>query len=108
MRGLTLRYARNDQNVVRMTVVAGLKVSKRATKRNRVKRLIREAFRREYLRRIRVPADIVVSAKTELVGKSYSEVAAELGVALRKAGLITADYPVASFRRTASPDGRGA
>lgn len=84
----TLRYAKNDLDHIRMTAVAGLKVHKRSVRRNRVKRLIREAFRREFLDRVTPGYDIVIYAKKDLVGKTYADVATELGVALRKAGLL--------------------
>ncbi|MDO8425042.1 MAG: ribonuclease P protein component [bacterium] len=87
-RTLTVRHVANNLPVVRATAVAGLKVSKRATQRNRVKRLIRESLRREFLTRIPPGHDIVVYAKKELIGKTYQEVVDELGYALRKAGLL--------------------
>jgi len=88
VRTLTVRYAPNGLAVTRATVVAGLKVHKRSTRRNRVKRLIREALRREYLAHIRGGYDIVIYAKKDLVGMEYDAVSADLGSALRRARLI--------------------
>lgn len=89
VRLLTVRALPNRLPVTRATVVAGLKVSKRSVLRNRAKRLIREAFRREMLPRVRPGFDIVIHAKQDIVGKTYREVADDLGKALEKAGLTS-------------------
>lgn len=88
MRLLTVRVLPNQLPHTRATAVAGLKVSKRATRRNRAKRLIREAFRREVLPRVRPGYDVVVYAKVDIVGKTYREVGDDLGRALGKAGIL--------------------
>lgn len=84
---LTIRAIPNRLNLPRATVVAGLKVSKHSTKRNRVKRLIREAIRRN-LAVIHPNADLVVYAKASIVGKNYHAVSEELGRALAKCGIL--------------------
>jgi len=84
---LTIRAIPNRIGTVRATVVAGLKVSKRAVARNRVKRLIREALHRN-LAAIHPNADIVVYAKSSLVGKPYRTVSGEMWRALTKGGLL--------------------
>jgi ribonuclease P protein component len=83
----TIRCAPNRIGRLRATVVAGLKVSKRSTVRNRVKRLIREAIQRNLVS-IRADADLVVYAKPAAVGKSYQQLAEELGRALSRAHIL--------------------
>lgn len=78
---LTVRCVPNRIGRFRATVVVGLKVSKRATTRNCVKRLIREVLRR-HLPSIRTDVDLVIYAKPSAVGKSYQQLAEELGRAL--------------------------
>ncbi len=84
---LTVRCIPNRVGHIRMTVVAGLKVSKRSTDRNRAKRLVREAIHWN-LAVIYPNADIVVYAKSSIVGKDYRTVSGELGRAFTKAGLL--------------------
>ncbi|MDO8599103.1 MAG: ribonuclease P protein component [bacterium] len=84
---LTVRCVPNRVGHIRMTVVAGLKVSKRSNERNRAKRLVREAIHRN-LAVIHPNADIVVYAKSSIVGKDYRTVSGALGRAFTKAGLL--------------------
>lgn len=84
---LTIRVLQNRASCLRATVVAGLKVSKRATIRNRVKRLVREALRR-HLVSLRPDVDLVIYAKPSAVGKSYRQLAEELGRALDRAHIL--------------------
>lgn len=93
VRTLTVRYTPNGLAVSRATVVAGLKVHKRSTRRNRVKRLLREALRREYLTHLRSGYDVVIYAKKDLVDMEYAAVAADLGSALRRARLLMSAPP---------------
>ncbi|MBI4434040.1 ribonuclease P protein component [Candidatus Uhrbacteria bacterium] len=84
---LTIRFLPNRLPIVRATVVAGLKVSKRSTKRNRAKRLIREVLRR-HLPSIRPGMDLVITAKPSILGKEYADISAEIGNALHRAHLL--------------------
>jgi len=71
----------------RATVVVGTKVHKRSTKRNIVKRRIREAFRK-LMPGLKGPADIVILAQPEAVGRPQKDLAAALTYALRTLGLL--------------------
>ncbi|MBI2482865.1 ribonuclease P protein component [Candidatus Uhrbacteria bacterium] len=82
-----IRFAPNRLPLVRATVVAGLKVSKRSTVRNRTKRLIREVLRR-HLPSIRPGVDLVITAKPSMVGKEYEDISAQIGAALHRAHLL--------------------
>lgn len=84
---LTLRVLPNHLAVTRMTAVAGLKVSKRSVERNRVKRLLREAFRAR-LAHLTPGVDVVIHAKSSMVGKSYHEVYSDLDRALVRSRIL--------------------
>lgn len=88
---LTLRVAPNRLGVVRATVVAGLKVSKRATIRNRAKRIARETIRR-HLAAIQPGTDLVVHLKPSAVGVSYRVISYELGMTMDKARILRAPW----------------
>ena len=74
-----------------MTVVAGLKVSKRSHERNRAKRLLREAFRRHRLSVV-AGVDLVIYEKPSIIGKTYGVLADELGRALARANLLRSPW----------------
>ena len=84
---LGVKALASENPTTRIAVVAGLSASKRAVLRNRAKRLIREALRKN-LRAVVSGADVVVTARAAIVGKTYEEVEDSLGFALRKLGLL--------------------
>lgn len=71
----------------RFAVVAGLAAHKRATRRNRAKRLVREALRLN-LPRIRPGYDAVVIIRAGGIDKTYPEIENALGFAFQKLGLV--------------------
>ncbi len=71
----------------RTAVVVGTKVHKRATKRNLIKRRVREALRK-VIPLFKKPIDLVVTARPEAVGRSYADLKAALEYALRKLGVL--------------------
>ena len=87
----TLRVALNGLSVTRVGIVVGLKVSKRAHIRNRVKRLIREVFQR-HLPSIRAGIDIVVHTKTATIGVEFGPLASEIGAALTRSRLLVSPW----------------
>jgi ribonuclease P protein component len=70
----------------RLGVVTSGKVGG-AVVRNRVRRLLREAFRL-HQRELAHPVDLVLVARQSIAGKRYAEVENEFLAALRKAGLL--------------------
>ena len=91
---LVVRIASGQSKKTRATVVAGLRVHKRANERNLVKRRVREALR-ALLPEIKSGLDIVVTARAEAVGKSFSDLGNDLYEALLRLGVI----PVEKFRQ---------
>ncbi len=83
---MVVRAARGGK-ITRATVVAGLKVHKNATKRNLVKRRIREAMR-EILKEVAPGYDLVIVARSGAVGKTFAGLGNELYGLLLRLGLI--------------------
>ena len=83
----TVRIAENRLATVRIGIVAGLKVSKRAVDRNRVKRILRELFQRNILA-LHPGIDIVIHAKSTAVGIPTRTMSDILGKTLARAGAL--------------------
>jgi ribonuclease P protein component len=72
----------------RLGVVVGGRLGK-AVIRSRIKRLLREAFRR-HQRDLAQPADLVLVARASIVGKPFAVVEKDFLTAMRRAGLLKA------------------
>jgi len=79
--------ARNDPNECRLGVTITTKIDKRASRRNTLKRRIREVFRRRR-ERLKRPVDLVVIALNEATELDYSQVRRELNALLKRAQLV--------------------
>lgn len=84
---LGVKVAASGSQATRIAVVAGLSVDKRATRRNRVKRLVREVLRKN-MHQIRPGLDIVITCRSGAVGKEYQDIADALAFALGRLGLL--------------------
>jgi ribonuclease P protein component len=71
----------------KMGLIVSTKVAKNATDRNRIKRLLREVVRREYLSSMK-RVWLVIIAKTDIVDKDYIQIKMELGELFKKRGII--------------------
>ncbi len=83
--GLLFRQTANHFS--RFGFVFSKKLSKRATVRNRVKRLFREAVRK-LLPRIKPGYDLIILGKKEVLERPYSEVVLEMERILKKGDLF--------------------
>ncbi len=81
-RCFSVRYRPNALGHARLGLAISKRVSKRAVDRNRIKRLVRESFRRV---RHQIPAvDLVVMAREQAVNLPGPELLAELDALWRK------------------------
>src|SRR5580698_3861740 len=71
-----VRYRRNELGHARLGLAISKRVSKRAVERNRIKRLLRESFRRM---RQRLPdVDLMVMAREQAAGVAGPELLADI------------------------------
>jgi ribonuclease P protein component len=76
-----------EGGVTRTAVVVGTKVHKRATKRNLIKRRVREVLR-VLIPKLKASADLVIMARDEAVGRSQADLKTALEYSLRKLNLL--------------------
>jgi ribonuclease P protein component len=84
---LILTFASNDLATLRIGFVVSKRVSKRAVERNYVKRLLSEAIR-PILADIPAGWDLVISAKTSIIGVNLLDLVEDLQTLLRRARLL--------------------
>ncbi len=81
-RCFTIRYRPNGLVYARLGLAVSRRVSRRAVERNRIKRLLRESFRRK---RTYLPAvDFLVMARESASGRSGAELLADMDALWRK------------------------
>ena len=94
-----MRYRDNELGEARLGLAISKRVSKRAVERNRIKRLVRESFRRV---RHRLPAvDLMVMAREQAAGVPGPELLGELEALWRK--LPPRAEPREPLKRTDGP-----
>lgn len=86
-RFLRIKVVANGLGVVRFGLMIGVKVSKKAVERNKVKRHLREAAR-VLLPSLAPGSDIVVLARPAACDKSLAEILNELSLLLQRAGIL--------------------
>jgi ribonuclease P protein component len=84
---LILTFAPNDLATLRIGFVVSQRVSKHAVERNYVKRLLSEAMRSIL---VNIPAgwDLIISAKTSIIGVKLLDLVKDLRLLLRRAQLL--------------------
>jgi ribonuclease P protein component len=75
-RCFSMRYRSNIHGSARLGLAISKRVSRQAVERNRIKRLVRESFRR--MRMQLPPLDVMVMARQEAVSQSGPDLLAEL------------------------------
>lgn len=81
-RCFSVRYRPNGLDHARLGLAISKRVSKRAVERNRIKRLVRESFRR--VRAQLPPVDLVVMAREAAAGMPGDELLAEIDALWRR------------------------
>ncbi|QAU24579.1 ribonuclease P protein component [Dyella sp. M7H15-1] len=81
-RCFSVRYRQNERGHARLGLAVSKRVSKRAVERNRIKRLLRESFRR--VRNQLPPLDLMVMAREQAAGVPGPELLAELETLWRR------------------------
>ena len=76
----------NDLEFSRFAFIVSKKIHKRAVKRNRIKRLLRESIQL-LLPRLKSNFDVVFLVKKEILGKDFQQVRSMVKKALKKGGL---------------------
>lgn len=84
---LRLKWMLARDSFTRATVVVPLSFDKRATRRNKIKRQLREALRPQILK-IRPPVSLMVYANKSAAGRSFQELRRELEGLLKRARLL--------------------
>jgi len=84
---LSLKTAKNGLPISRFGFIVSKKVSKKAVRRNRVKRLLRESVRLTQ-KNIKPGFDAVFISKAGIVGKSFEEVNLVVEKLLKRSGLV--------------------
>lgn len=84
---VSLKILKNNLQKNRFACAVGLKVSKKATQRNKIKRKIEEIIRIN-LGGIKQGFDIVVMVNPEIIEKNYDEIKEELISLFKKAGFF--------------------
>ncbi len=82
---VVIRYKKHDEN--KIGFIVSTKVAKNATDRNRIKRLLREVVRREFLEKMK-GYWVVMVAKKDIVDKDYAQIKHDLQISFKKRGLI--------------------
>ena len=84
---IKIKILKNDLTYSRFGFIVGLKISKKAVERNRIKRRLEEIVRLK-LKQIRPGFDIVVLVNQEITKKNYQAIEKTLISLFRKANLI--------------------
>lgn len=84
---LAIKLVKNSLNVSRFGFLIGIKVSKKSTVRNKIKRRLRESVRLK-LKRIKPGFDIVVFVRPEIAEKNYWEIDKAVEKIFEKAKLL--------------------
>ncbi|MFA4930862.1 MAG: ribonuclease P protein component [Patescibacteria group bacterium] len=88
-RYFTIKYQVSDANQpARFGFIVSTKVSKLATRRNHIKRLLRENIRVSFLPKLKRNIQAVIIAKKEIIDKDYHQINQDLTYTFKKQYLI--------------------
>lgn len=84
---LKLKLIENELNRSRFATPVGLKVSKKAVDRNKIKRRLQEVLRLKW-KRIKQGYDVLLMVEKPIIKKNYQEIDEDLTQLLKRAGLF--------------------
>ena len=84
---IRVRVLKNDLEVNRFGFIIGLKISKKSTQRNKIKRKLEEIIRLN-LKQIKFGFDMVILVSPEIIEKNYQEIEKTLINLFKKTKLI--------------------
>jgi ribonuclease P protein component len=96
-RCFSVRYRSNGLDHARLGLAISKRVSKRAVERNRIKRLLRESFRR--VRAQLPPIDLVVMARETAAGLPGPELLAEIDALWRRLPPLKGEHGAGTIAR---------
>jgi ribonuclease P protein component len=102
-RSMVLWLRSGEEADLRIGIITSKKVSLRANKRNRARRVLRESFRhtRPYLQG---EVDLILVARKSILNRSYSSIRAELISLCTQAGLLTPSTEETLLKKLAMGD----
>ncbi|MFC1701102.1 ribonuclease P protein component [Patescibacteria group bacterium] len=86
-RFISLKILKNDLEISRFGFIVGLKISKKAVDRNRIKRRLENTVQ-IIQKRIKFGFDVVVMVRPEIIEKKYTEIKENLLDLFKKSGLL--------------------
>ncbi len=84
---IKIKFSKNDLGISRFGFMIGLKISKKAVERNKIKRWLQEIIRLN-LKEIKTGFDIIIMANPEILGKKHNQVEDNLINLLKESKLI--------------------
>ena len=69
-----VKFLKNNLENSRFCILVSRKVASKATKRNKIKRLLREVIRKEILPNLKENCDYLIFARPQILGKDYWEI----------------------------------
>lgn len=84
---IKLKILKNDLAITRFGFVVGLKASKKANQRNRIRRQLEE-IGRLHLKKIKLGYDVVILTSPAITGENYQQIEKTLVILLKKAKVL--------------------
>jgi len=79
-----IKFLKNNLEYPRFCFIVSKKISNKATKRNKVKRLLREVVRKEILPILKNNYDYLIIARPSILNKNYWQIKEDLEVGIKK------------------------
>jgi len=84
---IKIKFLKNNLEINRFSFIVGLKISKKAVQRNKIKRRLEEVIRLNF-KQIITGFDIIIFTDKEIIEKEYIEIEENLIYLLKKSKLI--------------------